>query len=72
MMDLLRELIEGGYIGQAVIATSVTLAIVILAVRQVPIPEFLIAAWGLIVGWYFRSQAQFIGDKRSERVNRDQ
>lgn len=68
MIDLIKDLIEGGFVGQAVIATLVTVAIVLMAYQGRPIPEFLIGSWGLIVGWFFRSQAQVLADRKTARL----
>ena len=67
LLQLIRELIEGGFIGQAVIATVVTVGIMVMVYQGRPIPEFLTAAWGLIVGWFFRSQAQVISNHQQVR-----
>ena len=67
MLELLRELIEGGFIGQAIIATIVTIIVAYLAITGKAVPEFLAASWGLIVGWFFRSQAQAVADRKAAR-----
>lgn len=66
MVKFLTDLIEGGFVGQAVIATMVTGVIVYAVIADKTVPQFIVAAWGMIVGWYFRSQAQMIADRRAK------
>lgn len=55
MWDKVVELVEGGFVAQTLIVVIVWSAIAILAVKQVPIPDPLLDAGFVIIGFYFRS-----------------
>lgn len=53
MIDVLKELIEGGFIGQAIIASLVWGAIVVLLVMKNPVDDRLYDAGYIILGFFF-------------------
>ena len=52
---MLEKLIEGGFIAQTILVIIIWGAICWLAIRQQPIPDPLLDAGFVIVGFYFRS-----------------
>lgn len=66
-MKTLKGLIEGGYIGQAIIASIIWGVIGYLYVTSKPVPETLLIAGSTVLGWYFRSEAQRQADKVANR-----
>jgi hypothetical protein len=55
MLSKLTELIEGGFLAQSLLVMMVWGGICFLAVSQKPIPDPLLDAGFVIVGFYFRS-----------------
>ena len=50
-----QNLVVGGYIGQAVIATILTLAAAWQVVHGQDVPTWLVAAVSLLLGYYFHA-----------------
>lgn len=69
-MKTVKSLIEGGYIGQAIIASVVWGVIGYLYATGKPVPDSLLIAGSTILGWYFRSEAQRQADKMREILAR--
>lgn len=63
MLKSIKALIEGGYIGQAIIASIIWGVIGYLYVSGKPVPDSLLIAGSTVLGWYFRSEAQRQSDK---------
>ena len=55
MLSKLAELIEGGFLAQTLLVTMVWGVICFSALEQRPIPDALLDAGFVIVGFYFRS-----------------
>ena len=53
MLDILKELIEGGFIGQIVIGTLVWGLITLLIVNQTPVDARLYDAGFIVLGYLF-------------------
>lgn len=53
ILDFLKSIIEGGFVGQAVIATIVWAVIGTLLVRQQPIDDRVFDAGFIILGYFF-------------------
>lgn len=70
MLELLRDLVEGGFVGQAIIATLLVGGYVALQVAGKPIDPGFAGMVGLVVGWFFRSQAQVIADRKATKATR--
>lgn len=68
MVQLLRELIEGGFVGQAIIATILIITVAVIAAQGKDVPPWLIAMTSTVVGWFFRSQAQVYADRRADKT----
>lgn len=64
MAQLIRELVEGGYVGQLVLLTLIWGGIIILAVQGRDVPTWLIVSGSTVLGWFFRSSAQTIANTR--------
>lgn len=62
-MKQLKALIEGGYIGQAIIASIIWGVVGYLYIEGRPVPDALLIAGSTVLGWYFRSEAQRQSDK---------
>lgn len=69
VVQLIKELIEGGFVGQAIIASLLVAGYVWQAVHNQPIDPGFAGMVGLVVGWFFRSQAQVVADRRQGRAN---
>lgn len=69
-MKHIKSLIEGGYIGQAIIASIIWGVIGVLAIKGMPIPDSLLIAGSTVLGWYFRSEAQRQADKIAKLAGR--
>lgn len=67
MVKIIKQLIEGGFIGQAVIASLLVGGYVIMSIAKVDITKEYVAMTSFVVAWYFRSQAQNIADKKAEK-----
>ena len=50
---MILQLIEGGFIGQAVIATGLMFALVWQVVHNIPIDPLLAGMLGTVLGYYF-------------------
>jgi len=55
LWDKFVELVEGGFLAQTLLVAIVWSVIGILAVKQSPIPDPLLDAGFVIIGFYFRS-----------------
>lgn len=55
LFPMLVDLIEGGFIAQTILVLLVWGAIVLLAVEQKALPDALLDAGFVIIGFYFRS-----------------
>ena len=54
-MSQLVDLIEGGYVGQAILATLIWVAILWLVVHGMDVPQWLLTAGTAILGFFFSS-----------------
>ena len=57
-LDWLRELIEGGFLGQAVIATAVVFTSCYLVINGREVPEWFTVLVGAVIAYYFHQQQQ--------------
>jgi len=62
---MLSDLIEGGFIAQTILVLLVWGSIVYLAVKQEPIPDALLDAGFVIIGFYFRSALEKVQKQNS-------
>lgn len=69
-LKLLKSLIEGGYIGQAIIASIIWGVIGVLYLQGRVVPDTLLIAGSTVLGWYFRSEAQRQADKVAALIGR--
>lgn len=69
-MKTIKSLIEGGYIGQAIIASIIWGVIGYLYISGKAVPDSLLIAGSTVLGWYFRSEAQRQADKVTARIAR--
>lgn len=53
MVNMLKDLIEGGFLGQAILATLVWGGIVITLIRNNPVDDRLFDAGYVILGYFF-------------------
>lgn len=67
MFGGLKSLIEGGYIGQAIIATLVVGTLCFLVVRGSMVPDWFIGIASVIITWYFREQQQARQDAKEAK-----
>lgn len=58
IVSLVKELIEGGYVGQAIIATLLVSGYIYMAIKGSPVPQEYVGLMSAVVAWYFRSAAQ--------------
>lgn len=58
MWQAIKELIEGAFVGQAIIATLVVATACFLVAKGVPVPEWFVGLTTAIVLWYFREQQE--------------
>lgn len=58
MIQAIKELVEGAFVGQAIIATMVVATSCYMVIRSVSIPEWFVGLTTLVVYHYFREQTQ--------------
>lgn len=58
VINAIKELIEGAFVGQAIIATMVVATSCYMVVKGVGIPEWFVGLTTLVVYHYFREQTQ--------------
>lgn len=58
MLKTIKELIEGAFVGQAIIATMVVATSCYMVVKGAGIPEWFVGLTTLVVYHYFREQTQ--------------
>lgn len=58
MLQTIKELIEGAFVGQAIIATLVVATACYLVSKGLPVPEWFVGLTTAIVLWYFREQQE--------------
>lgn len=63
----LKDLIKGGYIGQAIIATLIVVTLCVLVLSQTSVPEWFVGIASVIITWYFREQQQARQDNKDTR-----
>lgn len=68
-MGSLKELIEGGFLAQTLLVVLVWGAIVVLAVQHDQIPDPLLDAGFVIIGFYFHTVTAKIAQNRSDEAS---
>lgn len=64
MVQLIKELVQGGFVGQLVLLALIWGGIMVIAVQGRDVPTWLIASGSTVLGWFFRSSAQAIANAR--------
>lgn len=68
MMQTIKELVEGLFVGQAIIATMVVGTACFLVGKEARVPEWFVGMTTMIVLWYFREQQE--GRKNRQELKR--
>lgn len=61
----IQELIEGGYVAQAILATGVIIGILWQVTHGLPIDPLLATSFGALLGYYFRMGTHVLMNGRS-------